>query len=238
MIEHTPCTPTTAAETGRVLAVDDNADIQELLKSALSDTGFEMISAANGTEGISRFLEDRPDVVLVDVLMPGMDGYELCRRLRDLSDVPIVMLSALRNEAEIVRGLDAGADDYITKPFSPRELVARLRAQLRRKRRAEPPQRQLAFDGGRLVVDLDAQRVVRDQTDVHVSPTEFRLLAYLVANAGRVVPHRELVAQIWGTDAPRLGRYLKIYVGRLRRKIEDDAAHPQRIVSRHGSGYS
>jgi two-component system KDP operon response regulator KdpE len=148
------------------------------------------------------------------------------------------MVSALRNEEEIVKGLDAGADDYVTKPFNVGELVARLRAHFRSRRRAEASQRTLVFDDGQLVVDLDGQRVVRDGEDVHVSPTEFRLLAYLAINAGRVIPHRELISQVWGAEGARLGPYLKIYVRRLRQKIETDAAHPQFIISRHGTGYA
>ena len=208
------------------------------MQDGLSGAGFEVLSASDASEGIARFLEGRPDAVLVDVLMPGMDGYELCQRLRELTDVPIMMISALRNEAEIVKGLDAGADDYVTKPFSVGELTARMRAHLRRRRRPEAPQRHIAFDGGRLAIDLDGQRVVRDGQDVHVSPTEFRLLAYLAVNAGRVIPHRELITQVWGADGARLGPYLKIYVRRLRQKIEADAAHPQFIISRHGTGYA
>jgi two-component system, OmpR family, KDP operon response regulator KdpE len=226
------------ADSGRILVVDDNRGIQELLQDGLSGAGFEVLSASDASEGIARFLEGRPDAVLVDVLMPGMDGYELCQRLRELTDVPIMMISALRNEGEIVKGLDAGADDYVTKPFSVAELTARMRAHLRRRRRPDTPQRQIAFDGGRLAIDLDGQRVVRDGQDVHVSPTEFRLLAYLAVNAGRVIPHKELITQVWGADGARLGPYLKIYVRRLRQKIEADAAHPQFIISRHGTGYA
>ncbi|MDQ3700357.1 MAG: response regulator transcription factor, partial [Chloroflexota bacterium] len=202
------------------MVVDDNAGIQELLDMGLSSEGFEVVSAANAAEGIAKFLETRPNAVLVDVLMPGMDGYELCQRLRELTDVPIIIVSALRNEAEIIKGLDAGADDYVTKPFSVNELTARLRAHMRRRRPRVTPERRVDFEGGKLVIDLDAQRVVRDQADIHVSPTEFRLLAYLAVNAGRVIPHKELITQVWGADAERLGPYLKIYVRRLRQKIE------------------
>jgi two-component system, OmpR family, KDP operon response regulator KdpE len=225
-------------ESGRILVVDDNRHIQELLEDGLSGAGYDVKSASDAPEGIARFLDVRPDAVLVDVLMPGMDGYELCRRLRELSDVPIIIVSALRNEGEIIKGLDAGADDYITKPFSVAELTARLRAHLRRRGRPDVRQRQIAFDGGRLVIDLDGQRVVRDDQDVHVSPTEFRLLAYLAVNAGRVIPHRELISQVWGSEGARLGPYLKIYVRRLRQKIEPDAANPRFIISRHGTGYA
>ena len=224
-------------ESATVLLIDDAPGIHQLLQIGLSSDGFTVLSAMDGPEGLAKFIEQRPDICIVDVLMPGMDGYELCRRLREISDVPIVMLSALRNEAEIIRGLDAGADDYITKPFSVSELSARLRAQLRRQRRTEEPQRRLCYDGGRLHVDLERRVVTLDGEDVRLSPTEFRLLAYLVANANRVVPHRELVLQLWGPEGDRLGPYLKIYVRRLRMKVEPDPAEPRYIISRHGTGY-
>ncbi len=221
----------------RILVIDDAPGIQQLLEVGLTSFGFDVVGALDGPEGLARFLDQRPDAVVVDVLMPGMDGYELCRRLREISDVPIIMLSALRNEPEIIRGLDAGADDYVTKPFSVGELVARLRAHLRRRQRADLPQHQLVFDGGALVIDLDRHAVHRDGSEARVSPTEFRVLAYLAANAGRVVTHAELVGQIWGTDAERLGPYLKIYIRRLRQKIERDPSRPRFIRSRHGAGY-
>jgi two-component system KDP operon response regulator KdpE len=222
---------------GKVLVIDDAPGIHQLLTMGLAGTGFEVFTALSGPEGLAEFIEHRPDVVVVDVLMPGMDGYELCRRLREISDAPIIMLSALRNESEIVRGLNAGADDYVTKPFSIGELTARIQAQLRRQRRAETAQRRLTFDGGHLTIDLDRRSVTRDGEEVHLSPTEFRLLAYLVANANRVVPHRELVSQLWGPEGERLGPYLKIYVRRLRQKVEPDPAEPRYIISRHGTGY-
>ncbi|MBI3974615.1 MAG: response regulator transcription factor [Chloroflexi bacterium] len=226
-----------AGTVGRILVVDDARSIHQLLSVGLGEAGFEVVCAADGPEGLAKFLEQRPDAAIVDVLMPRMDGYELCRRLREISDAPIIMLSALRNEAEIVRGLEAGADDYVTKPFSVTELAARLRAHLRRQRRADAPQRHLAFDGGRLTIDLDSLRVVRDGNDVPLSATEFRLFEYLAANAGRVVPHRELVSHLWGKDGDRLAPYLKIYVRRLRQKVEPDPAQPRYVLSRHGTGY-
>ncbi len=225
------------SETGKVLVVDDTQGIQDMLNLGLPTQGFEVINALSGPEGLAKFVELRPDVAVVDVLMPGMDGYEVCRRLREISDVPIIMLSALRNEEEIIRGLDAGADDYVTKPFSISELSARMRAQLRRHRRADSPQRHLSFDGGRLAIDLDRRTVTRDGEEVHLSPTEFRLLAYLAANVNRVVPHREVVGHLWAAEGERLGPYLKIYIRRLRQKIEPDPAEPRYIHSRHGTGY-
>src|SRR6266542_17895 len=221
-----PAAAATGTETGRVLIIDDAPGIHQLLQMGLGGAGFEVLSALDGPEGLAQFIEHRPEVVVVDVLMPGMDGYELCQRLREISDVPIIMLSALRNESEIIRGLDAGADDYVTKPFSISELTARIRAQLRRQRRGEGAQRRLAFDGGRLSIDLDRRAVTRDGEEIHLSPTEFRLLAYLVANANRVVPHRELVSQLWGTDGEPLGPHPKIYVRRLRQTVEPHPAEP------------
>jgi two-component system KDP operon response regulator KdpE len=222
---------------GRILVIDDSPGIHQLLDMGLTGAGFTVISALSGPDGLTRFLESRPDAVVVDVLMPGMDGYELCRRVRELSDVPIVMLSALRNEPEIIQGLEAGADDYVTKPFSIAELVARLRAHIRRQRRDTAGQRRLLFDSGKLVIDVDSQRVTRGDEEVRLSPTEFRLLAYLTANAGRVVPHSELIGQLWGSEGSRLGPYLKIYVRRLRQKLEPSPSKPRYILSRHGSGY-
>ncbi len=218
--------------------VEDHADIREIINLGLSGLGYEVHSAPEAAQGLSKFLELRPDAVLVDLLLPGMDGLGLCRRLRELSDVPIIIISALRNETQIVLGLDAGADDYVTKPFSSQELSARLRALLRRRERESvPASRRVEFDGGRLSVDLEAQHVIRNGVDVHLSPTEFRLLRYLVANARRVIPHRELISQVWGDDAARLGPYLKIYIGRVRQKIEQDPTHPRLITSRHSTGY-
>jgi two-component system KDP operon response regulator KdpE len=232
-----PEIPTPDAETGKVLVIDDDPGIQRVLQAGLGWAGFEVLSALSGPEALGQFIEHRADVAVVDVMMPGMSGYELCRRLRDISDVPIIMLSALRNEAEIIRGLDAGADDYVTKPFSITELIARIRAQLRRRRRAESASRRLAFSDGRLTIDLDQRSATRDGKIVHLSPTEFRLLAYLAVNAGRVVPHTELVNQVWGAEGHRLSPYLKMYVSRLRKKVEPDPAEPRYIVSRHGTGY-
>ena len=172
-----------------------------------------------------------------EFLMPHMDGYDVCARIRDFSDVPIIMLSALRNEAEIVQGLNAGADDYVTKPFNVSELIARVGAQLRRVHRQDENRRRVHIQADDLSIDLDGRRVSRGGTDIRLSPTEFRLLSYLAANRGRVVPHNELITQLWGEDGARLGPYLKIYVRRLRQKVEREPGTPSLIVSRHGSGY-
>lgn len=220
-----------------VLVVDDTASHARMVADALETGGFATLVATSGVSAIAMFLESSTDVVILDVLMPEMDGYEACARIRDISDVPIIMLSALRNEAEIVRGLDAGADDYVTKPFNVSELIARVSAQLRRIHRHDENRRRVHIDTNDLSIDLDARTVNRDGTDIRLSPTEFRLLSYLAANRGRVVPHNELITHLWADDGARLGPYLKIYVRRLRQKVEIDPAAPMLIVSRHGSGY-
>jgi two-component system KDP operon response regulator KdpE len=225
------------AEGERVLVVDDHPGMRILIQKALGRAGYDVASAKDGPEALAQFIEAPPDCVLLDVLMPGMDGYELCRRLREMSDVPIIMVSALRNEDEIVRGLDAGADDYVTKPFSVVELVARVRAVQRRYRRGDEDQKHLVFGAGHLQIDLPKHQVILDGVKLHLGPTEFRLLAYLAANAGRVVPHPELIEQIWGPEGAHLDKYLRIYMRRLRRKIEPESTSPHYLISAHGVGY-
>ena len=183
------------------------------------------------------FLESNTDAVILDVLMPEMDSYEVCARIRDISDVPIIMLFALRNETEIVQGLDAGADDYGTKPFNLSELIARVSAQLRRVQRYNEKWQRVHIDTNGLPIDLDARMFTRCRTAIRLSVIEFRLLSYLAANRGRIAPHNDLITHQWATDGARLGPYVKIYVRRLRQKVENDLAAPILIVSRHGSGY-
>ena len=220
-----------------ILIVDDSAPHARMVADALDTGGFETLVATSSAAAIAMFLETRTDAVILDVLMPHMDGYDVCARIRDFSDVPIIMLSALRNEAEIVQGLNAGADDYVTKPFNVGELIARVGAQLRRVHRQDVNRRRVHIEADDLSIDLDGRRVSRGGSDIRLSPTEFRLLSYLAANRGRVVPHNELITQLWGEDGARLGPYLKIYVRRLRQKVEREPGTPSLIVSRHGSGY-
>jgi two-component system, OmpR family, KDP operon response regulator KdpE len=221
----------------RVLVVDDHPGMRLLMEKSLGRAGYTVVSAKDGPEALAQFIEAPPDSVLLDVLMPGMDGYELCRRLRDLSEVPIIMVSALRNEDDIIRGLDAGADDYVTKPFGVAELVARVRAVQRRYRRSDGDEPHLVFGAGHLQIDLPKRQVVLAGERLHLGPTEFRLLAYLAANAGRIVPHPELIEQIWGPEGAHLEKYLRIYMRRLRRKIEPESTSPHYIISAHGVGY-
>lgn len=231
-----PARPHAAKMKARLLAIDDDPAIQELLQLGLTRTEFVPTEARSGAEAIAKALAEPPDVVLLDVMLPDLKGYDVCRRLRDFIDAPIIMLSGLRNEDEIVAGLSAGADDYVTKPFGVGELIARLRAHVRH-RPAFGRGRTLSIAGDSLVLDLDRQVVIREGLTLQLSPTDFRLLSYLIANAGRVVSHQELKQQLWKEDTPRLDAALKVYVGRLRQKIERDPDKPRLIVSRRGLGY-
>ena len=224
----------------RVLIVDDEPNLLRMLDLGLAQHGFIVDCADSGAAALNMLHENEPDLVVLDLLMPDMDGFEVCRRIRRISSVPVIMLTALRNEQDVLQGLDAGADEYVTKPFSLAELSARIRAILRRvelDRPAGPPNRQFVLNSGRLVIDLARRTVTRDGQTVPLSATEFRLLSFLLARSGRVVSHAEILEHVWGPQYVQQSAYLRTYVGMLRRKIEEDPQNPQLIVSSHGMGY-
>jgi two-component system KDP operon response regulator KdpE len=201
----------------RVLVVDDEQQILRALRVILREAGFEALPAATGEEALDIASLRHPDAGIVDLLLPDMDGVELCRRLREWTDIPLIVLSAVGDEDAKVRALAAGADDYVTKPFGPRELVARLQANLRRIA-PDPEEAQLRVDG--LEVDL-ARRVVRiDGQEVHLTPTEFDLLRQLVRNRGRLLTHRDLLLSVWGPGYGQDTQVLRAHIANLRRKIE------------------
>ena len=224
-----------------ILAVDDDERVRALCAAALSQE-FEVVPAENGKQALQLFYQKRPDVVLLDVTMPVMDGWETCRRIRDMADVPVIMLTAHGADHDVVRGLDAGADDYVTKPFRPLQLAARIRAVLRRRRRggaaAEDGESEiLSFDGGHLVVDTARRVAVVGGKDVSLSATEYRLLETLARNAGRVLSHDQILEHVWGNAYAGETGYVKTYVGLLRNKIEQDPRHPRYVLARRGLGY-
>jgi len=180
---------------------------------------------------------ERPNIVILDIAMPKMDGWEVCRRIRELSDVPIVILTARVQEDERVRGLKLGADDYVVKPFSLKELEARVEAVLRRARATRPQRTGILFANEELVIDADRLIVTRDGKQVKLTPTELRLLLFLAENAGRVLTHRQILEKIWGAEYAEDVDYVKLFVYRLRRKIEPDPKHPKYILSERGIGY-
>jgi DNA-binding response OmpR family regulator len=219
----------------RILTVEDDERIRTAVRMALEDEGWEVVEAESGEAAVELFGSQPADVVLIDLMLPGMDGFELCRSIRRASDVPIVMVTARADTHDVVAGLEAGADDYVTKPFQPKELSARIRALLRRARPAEPGRAHLRF--GDLEVVPDEGVVRRDGDEVHLTKTEFRLLCELASAPGRVFSREQLLERVWGYDYFGDGRLVDVHVRRLRTKVEVDAANPRHVVTVRGLGY-
>ena len=219
----------------RILAVEDDERIRSAVKLALEDEGWTVDEAGSGEEAIELFSRVTPDVVLIDIMLPGIDGFELCRTLRRTSDVPIVMVTARNDTHDVVAGLEAGADAYLTKPFAPKELSARIRALLRRIRPISTGHAKLAF--GNLEIVPEEGKVLRDGTELHLTKTEFRLLCELAQNPGRVFSRESLLDKVWGYDYFGDGRLVDVHVRRLRTKVEADPANPRHVVTVRGLGY-
>lgn len=219
----------------RILAVEDDERIRSAVKLALEDEGWTVDEAGSGEEAIELFMRSAPDVVLIDIMLPGIDGFELCRTLRRSSAVPIVMVTARADTHDVVAGLEAGADDYMTKPFAPKELSARIRALLRRIRPIVPGHAKLVF--GNLEIVPDEGKVLRDGAEVKLTKTEFRLLCELAQNPGRVFSRESLLDKVWGYDYFGDGRLVDVHVRRLRTKVEADPANPRHVVTVRGLGY-
>jgi DNA-binding response OmpR family regulator len=219
----------------RILTVEDDERIRSAVKLALEDEGWTVDEAGSGEEAIGAFQRQTPDVVLIDIMLPGIDGFELCRNLRRHSDVPIVMVTARNDTHDVVAGLEAGADDYLTKPFAPKELSARIRALLRRVRPIAPGHAKLSF--GNLEIVPEEGKVLRDGAELHLTKTEFRLLCELAQNPGRVFSRESLLDKVWGYDYFGDGRLVDVHVRRLRTKVESDPANPRHVVTVRGLGY-
>ena len=227
---------TSAASTLRVLVVEDDREIRELIQSALGIEGFEVRTAVSVSEAGAMLDHAPPDVVLLDLGLPDGDGLELVLRMRKAGALPVLVISARHQEAEKVRLLDAGADDYLTKPFSVSELLARIRVALRHRGTALSPAATLHEHEG-LRVDLEKRLVTVHGQPIHLTPTEYKLLARLVRSAGKVVTHRQLLADVWGPEYTEHTHYLRLYMGQLRAKIERDPADPRHILTETGVGY-
>jgi len=225
------------APTQTILVVDDETRVARLIRHTLGPAGFRVVAAPDGESGMAAIRDHEPDLVLLDVVMPGPNGFDVCRRIREFSDVPIIMLTGLGREADRIGGLEAGADDYVVKPFSPNELIARVRAVLRRSRRDDRRRPPAGVDDGWLRVDLGSGDVRRGDVTARLSRTELRLLAALVENAGRVVMHEELRAQVWGEEYRASNEQLRTYVKYLRRKIEPEPENPRYLLTQPGVGY-
>jgi two-component system KDP operon response regulator KdpE len=222
----------------KILVVDDEPDIIEVVNLCFSLRWpeAEVTAAATGEEALKLIEQDRPDFILLDINLPGMDGFQVCQEIRSFTDVPIVMLSARDSEVDKVRGLEMGADDYITKPFSHLELLARVRAVVRRYQ-AQMPSVGEVFESGNLKIDYASRTVTVNGHQVRLTPTEYSLLFHLSRNAGRVLPHQTLLAKVWGREYTDEIDYLKVYIRRLRQKLEGDPETIGRIVSERGVGY-
>ncbi|MBI3971370.1 MAG: response regulator transcription factor [Chloroflexi bacterium] len=227
----------TDSRTLLVLVVDDDTSMRMLCRGALEPL-YRTIEASNGADALRQLYQNRPDLVLLDVGMPVMDGWETCRRVRDISDTPVIMLTARDAEHDVARGLDSGADDYVVKPFSPIELLARIRAVLRRRSQALPASNELmSFDDGRLVVDPARRLAIARGEEVTLSATEYKLLEVLARHAGQVLSHEQILEHVWGPAYAGESGYVKTYVGLLRNKIEADPRNPEYILARRGLGY-
>jgi len=221
----------------RILVVDDEERMVRFIRLNLEHDGFRVTEAFRGSQAIDRLRSSLPDLVLLDVMLPDLDGFEVLKMIREVSTVPVIMLTAKGEEDDRVKGLEMGADDYITKPFSPRELVSRVRAVLRRTEAYAGSTHELIEVDDRLRLDFDRHEVWVDNKLVNLRPTEYRLLYHLVQNAGWVISHDQLLANVWGYEYRDEPHYVRLYINYLRKKIEKDPANPVYIQTERGVGY-
>ncbi len=221
----------------RVLVIDDEPQILRALRAILTEQGFTVESAARGEDGLTQAAAHLPDLIILDLGLPDIEGIEVCRRLREWTDIPIIILSVRDAEREKVAALDAGADDYLTKPFGIEELLARVRVALRRSARMHATEQSSVVRAGPLEIDLAWHKVLRNGEELKLTATEFSLLAYLAANRGRVLTHQSILEHVWGAEDVNHTEYLRVYMRQLRKKLETDPEHPQIIVTEPGVGY-
>lgn len=221
----------------RILVVDDEPDVRAVVVSALAYAPFaaETLEAADGDEALALIRDQLPDLVVLDVAMPTRDGFSVLEEVRRASTLPVIILTARGLEHDRVRGLELGADDYMVKPFSPRELVARVQAVMRRTTTPQP--REQTLERGGLRIDVPARRVTRDGAEVRLTPTEFNLLLELASHAGQALSHTALLEKVWGPEYRNESHYLKVYIARLREKLESDPSQPRLIETVRGTGY-
>ena len=220
-----------------VLVVDDEPRMIRFIRMNLELEGYHVVEAGNGIEALDQVRKHMPDLVVMDIMMPKMDGFETLHLLREISTVPVILLTVKGEEEDRIRGLELGADDYVTKPFSPRELVSRVNAVLRRADWPSPPPRTVLDIDERLSVDFNRHQVIVSGERIDLRPTEYRLLTHLIQNAGWVVPHETLLAKVWGYEYRDETHYLRLYINYLRKKIEEDPAEPKYILTERGVGY-
>jgi two-component system KDP operon response regulator KdpE len=228
-VNQTTTKPATVA-----LVIDDEPQIRRLLRVTLEANGYEVFDAATGQDGIVQAAQCRPEIILLDLGLPDLDGVEVLKRIREWSRVPVIILSVRDREHDKIAALDAGADDFVTKPFSSGELLARLRTTLRR---SQPQSADAIFRTGKIEVDLAARLVRKNGVEIKLTPTEYALLRLLVVHAGKVLTHRQLLMEVWGPNAVEQTQYLRVHIAHLREKLEDDAGRPGFILTESGVGY-
>lgn len=221
----------------RVLVIDDNRVDRKIAVDSLRSVGYEVEEAADGAAGLRGLYDHRPQLVVLDVIMPAMDGWTVCARIRELSVVPIILLTSLNREDDMIRGLDLGADDFVSKPISPRHLIARTRAVLRRAATAPPLRDGVVYDDGTLRIDSSRHVVTLAGVPLALSPTEFRLLHHLAAQPGHLHTHEALLRSVWGTEYLNDLDFLRVYIWRLRKKLADELEKPRWIATERGIGY-
>ena len=220
-----------------ILVVDDEPRIIEAVSMNLELEGYQVSAARNGYGALKKLTEDLPDLIILDVMMPEIDGFETLGKIREVSAVPVIMLTVKGEETDKVKGLDLGADDYVTKPFSPKELVSRVKAVLRRVEMPTPaPKNEIRVDDS-LSIDFSHRKIMVKGKEVHLRPTEYRLLYHLVSNAGHVLTHETLLRRVWGYEYRDEDHYLWLYITYLRQKLEEDTKHPKYILGERGIGY-
>ena len=224
----------------KIVVADDEQSILRTLKRNLTGRGYEVFTASDGEEALSQIESVLPDIVVLDITMPKLDGLEVCRRVREWSQVPIIILSARDEERQKVEALDLGADDYLTKPFGTDELLARIRVALRRaaqQAESNPAKNRAIFHDDDLTIDFSRREVSIKQQDIKLTPKQYDLLKYLAQNAGRVITHRTALVNVWGPEYSNETQYLHVFINQLRHKIESDPAHPHFILTEPGVGY-
>ena len=222
---------------GMILLIEDEPQMLRLLRIILQSQGYGLVESPTGQEGLMQAATRAPDVVLLDLGLPDIDGLEVTRRLREWSDVPIIVISAREQEQDKIKALDAGADDYLTKPFGAGELLARIRVAMRHKALREAGQHESVFTLGNLRVDLARRQVFLNEKEVHLTPIEYKLLTVLIKNAGKVLTHRQLLKEVWGPPYLTETQYLRVYMAQLRHKLEADPARPSFLINELGVGY-
>ena len=221
----------------KVLLVDDDVDLLQLASVIFKKEGAQVMTARDGMEGVSKLFTYQPDLIILDVMMPGLNGFEVCRRIRQVSDTPLIMLTALNHEQEMLRGLDAGADDFLSKPFSAEVLLARAKTVLRRSESLRSPNDNFTYNNGHLTIDVERRDVLLNGKRIKLTPVEFRLLTYLARNAGKVLTFEQILSNVWGNEYHGSMGYVHVYISHLRRKLGEDTKSPRYILTLHGVGY-